>query len=86
MKCSMGLRFDAGVSLLFKKMVVNYSRLPNSFFVSLLSFVAFGAWHNGADLLAFDRRVLDHPGMQRQRFGWGQLSCVKFHSTPSFPP
>ena len=37
-------------------------------------------------MLIFDRRVLDHPGMQRQRCGWGQLSCVKFHLTPLPPP
>lgn len=33
-----------GVSLLFKKMVVNYSRVPNSFLCHFwASFVAFGA-------------------------------------------
>ena len=90
LKCSMRLRlkwFKLGVSLLFKKMVVNYSRVPNSFLCYFwASFVAFGAWHKGAELLIFDRRVLDHPGMQRQRCGWGQLSCVKFHLTPPPPP
>jgi hypothetical protein len=68
-------------------MVVNYSRVPNSFLCYFwASFVAFGAWHKGAELLIFDRRVLDHPGMQRQRCGWGAAQLCEVSLNPPASP